>query len=138
MIAQPLATNPLYQFLEDRSGLFCGFDGGATTDRTTYLIAAPASFLFLGRHQSPTIGAMRKLVLMLFTETRSPVIDQIFTHQGPPTIGTTRRDGLIIALDVIWSALMLLKMYSVDGTATGSTDKMLWMPAGVHCREIIA
>ncbi len=77
-------------------------------------------------------------MLMLFTETRSPVIDQIFIHQGPATIGTAGRDGLIIALDVIWSALILLKLYSVDGTATGSTNKMLWMPAGAHCREIVA
>jgi hypothetical protein len=65
------------------------------------------------------------------------MIDQIFVHQRPPTISTAGRNGLIIALDVIWSALILLKMYSIDGTTAGSTDEMLWMPASVHCSEIV-
>jgi hypothetical protein len=138
IIAQPLTANPLYQLLEDRAGLFCGFNGGATTDSAAYLLTAPASFLLLGRNQPPTIGAMRKLMLMLFTETRAPMIDQVFFHQWSPTVSTTGRDGLVIALNVIWSALILLKMYSIDGTTTGSTNKMLWMPASVHCCEIVA
>ncbi|GHO91940.1 hypothetical protein KSF_019880 [Reticulibacter mediterranei] len=74
---------------------------------------------------------------MLFTKTRSPMVNQIFFHQGPPTIGTTGRDGLVIALDVIWLALIQLKMYSIDGTTTGGTDKMLRMPASIHCSEIV-
>jgi hypothetical protein len=81
---------------------------------------------------------MRKLMLMLFTETRAPMIDQVFFHQWSPTVSTTGRDGLVIALNVIWSALILLKMYSIDGTTTGSTNKMLWMPASVHRCEIVA
>ncbi|HYU75522.1 MAG TPA: hypothetical protein VEL31_22865 [Ktedonobacteraceae bacterium] len=136
VVAQPLCSNPANQLREDRLRRLSSLDGGGATHGAAYTLGP--LFAILRRDQTPTIGAMWKLVLVLFAVLRPPLIYQVFAHQWLTTVGAARRDAIAVTLKMIGRTLVHLKTRARDWPSTRCAHEMLGMPRGPERGKIVA